>query len=305
MLIKKIFYKFTNKKKYEQIKKNISIDKKIKIFKTDFGKNIRKIQETIKNQKQISFLHSGHLGDVINALPVVKELSKNHDCNLYLQSNKPLEKHVLGYKHPKDDIYMSDKMVNMVLPLLKSQSYIKNVRKYNNERIDINFDLFRNMPMDFNLDEVRWYFHLTGVHADLSVPYLNVKANDKIKNRVVVMRSTRRKNLLINYKFMNKYKDIIFIGLNDEYQDLKKEVANLEFYECKDFLEAAEIIKSSKFFLGNSSFGFTIAEGLKVPRLMESFPDYPSVYPNGGHGYDFYFQDHLEKWFEYLYNLKN
>ena len=305
MLIKKIFYKFTNKKKYEQIKKNISIDKKIKIFKTDFGKNIRKIQETIKNQKQISFLHSGHLGDVINALPVVKELSKNHDCNLYLQSNKPLEKHVLGYKHPKDDIYMSDKMVNMVLPLLKSQSYIKNVRKYNNERIDINFDLFRNMPMDFNLDEVRWYFHLTGVHADLSVPYLNVKANDKIKNRVVVMRSTRRKNLLINYKFMNKYKDIIFIGLNDEYQDLKKEVTNLEFYECKDFLEAAEIIKSSKFFLGNSSFGFTIAEGLKVPRLMESFPDYPSVYPNGGHGYDFYFQDHLEKWFEYLYNLKN
>ena len=305
MLIKKIFYKFTNKKKYEQIKKNISIDKKIKIFKTDFGKNIRKIQETIKNQKQISFLHSGHLGDVINALPVVKELSKNHDCNLYLQSNKPLEKHVLGYKHPKDDIYMSDKMVNMVLPLLKSQSYIKNVRKYNNERIDINFDLFRNMPMDFNLDEVRWYFHLTGVHADLSVPYLNVKANDKIKNRVVVMRSTRRKNLLINYKFMNKYKDIIFIGLNDEYQDLKKEVTNLEFYECKDFLEAAEIIKSSKFFLGNSSFGFTIAEGLKVPRLMESFPDYPSIYPNGGHGYDFYFQDHLEKWFEYLYNLKN
>ena len=135
--------------------------------------------------------------------------------------------------------------------------------------------------------------------------YLNVKAYDKIKNRVVVMRSTRRKNLLINYKFMNKYKDIIFIGLNDEYQDLKKEVANLEFYECKDFLEAAEIIKSSKFFLGNSSFGFTIAEGLKVPRLMESFPDYPSVYPNGGHGYDFYFQDHLEKWFEYLYNLKN
>jgi len=305
MLIKKIFYKFTNKKKYEQIKKNISIDKKIKIFKTDFEKNIRKIQETIKNQKQISFLHSGHLGDIINALPVVKELSKNHDCNLYLQSNKPLEKHVLGYKHPKDDIYMSDKMVNMVLPLLKSQSYIKNVKKYNNERIDINFDLFRNMPMDFNLDEVRWYFHLTGVHVDLSVPYLNVKANDKIKNRVVVMRSTRRKNLLINYKFMNKYKDIIFIGLNDEYQDLKKEVTNLEFYECKDFLEMAEIIKSSKFFLGNSSFGFTIAEGLKVPRLMESFPDYPSVYPNGGHGYDFYFQDHLEKWFEYLYNLKN
>ena len=305
MLIKKIFYKFANKKKYEQIKKNIAINKKIKIFKTDFEKKILKIQEIIKNHKNISFLHSGHLGDVINALPVIKELSKSHNCKLYLQSNKPLEKHVLGYKHPKDNIYMSDKMVDMLLPLLKSQIYIKDVQKYNNQEIDINFDLFRKMPMDFNLDEVRWYFHLTGVHTDLTVPYLDVKPNIKIKDKVVIMRSTRRKNLLINYKFMNNYKNIIFIGLSEEYEDLKKEVTNLEFYECKDFLEVAEIIKSSKFFLGNSSFGFTIAEGLKVPRLMESFPDYPSVYPNGGYGYDFYFQDHLEKWFDYLYNLKN
>ena len=109
MLNKKIFYKFANKKKYEQIKKNIAINKKIKIFKTDFEKKILKIQEIIKNHKNISFLHSGHLGDVINALPVIKELSKSHDCKLYLQSNKPLEKHVLGYKHPKDNIYMSDK----------------------------------------------------------------------------------------------------------------------------------------------------------------------------------------------------
>ena len=103
---------------------------------------------------------------------------------------------------------------------------------------------------------------------------------------------------------MKKYDDLVFIGLNHEYEDLKKEIPNLQFQNCKDFLEAAQIIKSSRFFLGNSSFGFTIAEGLKVPRLMESFPEFPVIYPNGGHGYDFYFQDHLEKWFDYLYNLK-
>ena len=67
------------------------------------------------------------------------------------------------------------------------------------------------------------------------------------------------------------------------------------FYDCKNFLEAAEIIKSSKFFIVNSSFGFTIAEGLKVPRIMESYPDFPVIYPNGGLGYDFYFQKHFEK----------
>ena len=33
-----------------------------------------------------------------------------------------------------------------------------------------------------------------------------------------------------------------------EFNELKKEIGNLEFHECKDFLEMAQIIKSSRFF---------------------------------------------------------
>ena len=102
----------------------------------------------------------------------------------------------------------------------------------------------------------------------------------------------------------SKYENILFLGLKSEYDDLKIEVPNLEFYDCKDFLEAAQIIKSSNFFIGNSSFGFTIAEGLKVPRIMESYPDFPVIYPNGNHGYDFYFQVHFEELCKKLYKLK-
>ena len=65
----------------------------------------------------------------------------------------------------------------------------------------------------------------------------------------------------------------------------------------------AQTIKSSKFFLGNLSFGYTLAEGLKVPRLLESVPEFPLVYPNGINAYDFYFQNHFEKLFDKLYNL--
>jgi hypothetical protein len=304
MSIKKIFYKFTNKKKYNEFKRNLSINKKKEILKSGFENEILKIQNVIKNKKEISFLHSGHLGDVVNALPVIKELSKTHRCNFYLQANKPLPENIKGYKHPKDFVFMTDRMVDMVLPLLKSQKYINKVEKYNGEEIDVDLNLFRKIPMNFNLDEVRWYFQLTGIQTDLSVPYLTAEPSKKIQNKVVIMRSTRRKNIFINYRFLEKYEDLLFIGIRDEYEDLKKEVPNLEFYDCKDFLEAAQIIKAGKFFLGNSSFGFTIAEGLKVPRLMESYPDFPMIYPNGNHGYDFYFQDHLEKWFDFLYKLK-
>jgi hypothetical protein len=304
MLIKKIFYKLTNRKKYKKYKNDLAINKKIQILKSGFEDEITKIQNIIKKEKEISFLHSGHMGDVINALPIIKELSKTHVCNLYLQVNKPLPQNVIGYKHPGDSIWMSDKMVDMILPLLKYQPYMKKVEKYKDQKIDVDLDLFRKMPINFNLDEVRWYFHLTGIHTNLSIPYLTVEPSKTVQNKVIIMRSTRRKNLFINYKFTKKYDDLVFIGLNHEYEDLKKEIPNLQFQDCKDFLEAAQIIKSSKFFLGNSSFGFTIAEGLKVPRLMESFPDFPAVYPNGGYGYDFYFQEHLEKWFDHLYNLK-
>ena len=62
----------------------------------------------------------------------------------------------------------------------------------------------------------------------------------------------------------------------------------------------SQIIKSSKFFLGNQSLAFSIAEGLKVPRILESRPDFPVVQPQGGKCYDFYFQTHFEKYFEIL-----
>ena len=68
----------------------------------------------------------------------------------------------------------------------------------------------------------------------------------------------------------------------------------------KIFLELAEIIKSCKLFIGNLSFGYALAEAIKVPRLLESQPDFPLVYPNGENAYDFYFQEHFELLFKKL-----
>ena len=62
----------------------------------------------------------------------------------------------------------------------------------------------------------------------------------------------------------------------------------------------AEIIKASKFFVGNMSFQYIIAEGLKVPRLLEASPDFPIVFPTGPNAYDSYHQNHFEKFFNIL-----
>ena len=72
MNIEKILLKIFNKKKYIKFKYNeIKIknknlyDKKIKI-------KLDEISLALKKKNEINFLHSGHLGDAINALPLIK-----------------------------------------------------------------------------------------------------------------------------------------------------------------------------------------------------------------------------------------
>ena len=59
------FLKTNFKKKNKKIKQK-KLNKKINFY-------IKKISEIIEQKKVINFLHSGHLGDLINSLPVIKE----------------------------------------------------------------------------------------------------------------------------------------------------------------------------------------------------------------------------------------
>ena len=299
--LKKIWFKFTNKQKYQDYKTFQKKEKNIKIFKDKYENEINSIQKKINEKRELSFLHSGHSGDIINALPVIKELSKTHKCNLYIQVNKPML--LKYYKHPAGNVLVNKKIFDMLLPLLKSQKYINNIEQYNNQNIDINFDIIRELPASINFDNARWFFHVAGVQYDLVEPYLDVKPNELIKDKIVIHRTFRYRNYFINYKFLNNYKNLLFIGINNEYEDLKKEIGNLEFHNCKDFLEMAMLIKSCKFFIGNQSVGYDIAEALKVPRLLEGCPYFPVIKPHGKRAYDFFYQVHFEKWFNHLYNL--
>ena len=301
MFFKKLLYKITNPEKYHDYKTNLVTERKIKWYKTEAQDKIIDIQKTIENKKELTFLHSGHIGDIVDSLAVIKEISKTHKCKFYVEANKPIN--IKYNKHPGGKVILNDKMVSMLLPLLKKQKYIENVEIYKDQKIDINLNLFKELAMNLGLGSLRWYFQVTGVHADLSEASMSVESHKEIKNKVVIFRSARRNNFYINYKFLKKYNDLLFIGLKYEYELLKREVPNLEFYDCKDFLEMAEIIRASKFFLGNLSLGYSIAEGLKVPRLLEGFSEFPSMYPTGKNAFEFFFQGHFEKWFDHLYHL--
>ena len=256
---------------------------------------IKEFNEVLSSKDDINFLHYGHLGDIINSLPILKEISKNKHCNLFIQKNKELPKDVLSKDHLFGKVYLTENSIKKILPLLKNQIFLNMVDLYDGQKIDIDLNFFREMPINFNIDSVRWYGHLVGKHPDLSLKYLEVDNHDKFKNYIVIMRSLRRQNKFIDYSFLSSYKNKIFVGLKNEYEDLKNSVNGLEYYDSKDFLELASIIKNSKIFIGNLSFGYSLAEALKVPRLLESGPNFPLVYPNGQNAFDFYFQNHFEE----------
>tara|TARA_Y100000590_G_scaffold106237_1_gene120982 strand:+ start:232 stop:1155 length:924 start_codon:yes stop_codon:yes gene_type:complete len=296
---KKYWYKLTNKDNYKRFKYKESIQKEFEIFQNNFENKINEIQKKIATKKELTFLHSGHIGDIINVLPVIKELSKTHKCNLYIGVNKPLE--VKHYAHQGGNVYINEKIFSMLLPLLTSQQFLNKVEIHAKQDIDINFDIIRKLPINLLFDNLRYGFQIAGIQPDINEAYLHVQQHDKIINKIVVLRSLRYRNQFINYNFLEKYDNILYVGTKDEYEDLKNEVKNLQFYDCKDFLEMAKIIKSSRFFVGNSSLGIDIAEALKIPRLLEACPNFPARQVHGKNAYDFYYQVHFEKFFKILY----
>lgn len=294
------FYKIFDKTKYKNNKNFMQINKDKIIFKKKYENYLNLIQENLYKKKEISFLHSGHTGDIINILPILKKLSKTHICKLYIQLDLPTGTYYPD--HPAGQVFMNKNIYNMLYPLLKNQNYISLVDIYNNQNIDINFNIIRKLPIRLTFDSMKYGSHISGVQPDLTEIFLHANNHDKLKNKIIILRSLRYQNHFINYDFLNKYDEIYFIGTLIEYENLKHSIKNLKFYECKDFLEMAEIIKSCKLFIGNSSLGFTLAEGLKVPRLLEAYPWNSSQQVHGKDAFDFFFQSHFEKFFKILYN---
>ena len=299
MHFKKTFYKlFKSQKEYNNIKHMLKDEEKIALFEKNYEKLITNIQKNIDKKKELNFFHSGPIGDLIYSLATIKEISKSHKCNFLINLNKKFNHPY--HKHPGNGVLINDRMYNFILPFFKSQKYLNSVKKYENEKIDINLDLFRELPWNNAFNTPRVFFHITGEQTNLSEPYAFVEDHPTIKKRIVIQRSFRFRNIYINYKFMKNFESPLFIGMEDEFYDLKEQIPNLELYIPKDYLEIAQIIKSSKFYVGNQSSCFALAEAIKIPRLLEGCPDSPYVQPVGHNAFDFYYQSHFIKWFNYL-----
>ena len=244
----------------------------------------------------VTFKHSGNAGDIIYALPAIKALSQGRPAKLFLKLDAPINGWSAA-EHPLGKSGLTAGMVSQLKPLLAQQNWLTAVEIHNGEAVDYDLDLFREIP---NIHSERgsithWYFWLFAVNADLSQPWLEVGAPPVSGNKIVLARSTRYRNPGINYACLHELGEIDFVGTRAEFLEMQAVLPELRHAECSDFLQLARVIRSARFFIGNQSFPYAVAEALKVPRILEVYPPCPNVTPTGVQAGAAFFQSNFEK----------
>jgi hypothetical protein len=305
-IVSKLYLKFTDKPAYKQYKWDLVNYKQHDLENFLIGNqrlnSVPKIMAVAKAKGQLNFTHGGNAGDIIYALPTLKKIQEltGVPINLYLRLGKPMALRLYN-AHPLGNVMLNQKMADLLFPLLRAQSYISKCEVYTNEVIDIDLDNFRAglIPQDKG-NIAHWCGYITGVSPDLYTNWLTVKPDTTYAESIVIARSGRYQNRSIDYAFLNKYSNLQFIGIESEYLEMKKMVPGLLWLQVADFLQLAQIVAGAKLFMGNQSFPFSIAEGLKATRILEVSFEVINVIPEGPGGHDFFFQEHLEWLVEHL-----
>ncbi len=258
--------------------------------------NLPKQMAEINTDKDfVSFSHIGHLGDIVYSMPAIFALAKGKKIHLYFDTTA-VNTYTKAMKHHSGKQILTDKSIAFLQPLLLAQQQFEICTKWNNEVIDYNLNDIKKYPFDYKYGNiVRWYFLAFGVTYNTTLPWLQVKPNNDYSQSIIIARSFRYRSPQIDYSFLSKYNNICFVGLQDEFADMQKQIPNIKHIQTNTALALAEIITGCKLFIGNQSFPFAVAEALKVKRVLELYFLCPNVMVDGDNGFDFCYQPQFEK----------
>lgn len=238
--------------------------------------------------KIITFKHSGNLGDIIYALPSIKSLCIKRGALAGLHLKLGVPSGFTDKTHPVGAVQLDQKMFEMGGRLLAAQPYIKYVTVYNEgqeQAIDYDLDLFRKEYKNLSAGCIQsWYSNAyPELRPNLFEQSLFIRQSPN--DMIIVNRTSRYNNVLIDYSTLRKYDNVFFVGVESEFKTISLHNRNIQHLKVRDFLELATYIASCRLFIGNQSMAFAIAEQLKVRRILEQYIPAPNVIPHGGEYY--------------------
>ncbi len=266
-----------------------------------FVRTLSRVPDVFKNEPpadatEVNFRHSGHAGDMLHAIPTMYALSQGKKINLFLHLDQPARNFTRGMSHPNGNIMFTQKTVELFAPLLLSQPSFNRCEAFQGQEIHYDLSAFRDFPFDYRMGSIsRWYFLTFAVNWDLGKPWIEVEPDKSFQDAIIVARSSRYRTPGIDYRFLQKYARVVFVGLPDEYADMRKQIPHMDYKPVANFLELARVIKGGKLFIGNQSLPSGLAEALKVKRVVELSYLTPTTVVEGPDGYDFCYQPQFER----------
>lgn len=249
-------------------------------------------------QKTISFKTSGLSGDIIHYLAGIKQVCNENqakaDIFVWLDQVGFLYD---GAQHPYGGKMMNQYAFDMMKPLVESQGYVNLFQVWSGQEIQVDLDKIREVKIMMPYGSLsRWIFYkYPDMTAPLHEPWLDLNNVQYQSNDILINRTSRYRNPYISYFFLERYRPFLkFVGLEEEHKQFQDEWKfELPYIRVDNFYELADAISDCKFFIGNQSMCFAIAEALKVPRILEVCQFAPNVIPTGPGAYDFTAQEAL------------
>jgi hypothetical protein len=250
----------------------------------------------------LKVVHSGNVGDLIWHLPSVVWLAKHYELSkarLYLRTNVPAP-YMPGLNHPCGDVLLTKSFAESVIPLLKQQDYLEDVSIWRGEEVDVDLDVFRRTGFPLGRGDIgKWLCHAIPCCPKLWEPWLTVPGAEP-NGLILVNRTLRSHNSVINYRFLEQYSNVHFVGLRAEYEAFRKDV-DIPWKETPTFLDLARLIAGCRLFVGNQSVAYVLAQALLVPRIVELWPLSPNNFAHGPKGFEAWSQPVLEEGVKILF----
>lgn len=202
--------------------------------------------------------HSGDIGDLLAALPVIRQLGGGE---------------LVLFPAPYTGWRMTKERVESLRGLLELQPYIKGVR-------------WAPGPEGTNLDEWRQHYdcykNLTDMlaqtfgqpHPDREQPWLKIDRPSRVA-RVVFARSERYRNRHVDWRQIHhEYaSEAVFVGTPEEHQDFEQGVGPVGYHPTPTYLDLARVVAGADLVAVNQTSIRWLAEGYKVPVLVEVEPN--------------------------------
>lgn len=218
-----------------------------------------------------TFLHSGDLGDIIFSLPAIKKLGGGV---LYL--NAAAESNLSHYPLKTK---LSKSSALQLVPILKLQEYVTDVRLWNGEVIDFNLDKFRQF-IKFNNLAISHLDAFKLDHSCASEAWLKTPKPRVLPKRYVISRSVRYHGNYVEWVRILRAisNDSIFVGLPKEHEIFEYTFdVRIPYYPTPEISDVFETIASCERLYCNASLPHALAEGLAHPLRCEVFRPYPGA----------------------------